>query len=187
MGDASLWPPLAVLLVAGTLGLLASLRRVPPGRRAVVTRFGRPRCLGPALVVIVPDVDQVTWLDVAEGTERLVLPFRLTADGVTVGLTADVTLAVEDPMLAVIEAGDPRLAALEVVEHVMSMLAGDHTLADVVELIGTPLPGVCAAADRVTRDFGVRVVRVGLVSVELPRPAEILRWAGASQPGTQSQ
>jgi regulator of protease activity HflC (stomatin/prohibitin superfamily) len=83
--------------------------------------------------------------------------------------------ALEDPVLAVRHTDDPVLVAREVVETELVRFAGDRTLPELVALVQASVPEVAARATAVTAGFGVRVARVRLERLELPRPDDVVR------------
>ena len=166
-------PVLVLLVLLAAAG--SSVRRIPPGRVAVVGRRGRHTCRREGLTVIIPELDRVTWLDL-EVRQPIVLPHRRTTDGVTVALTASADLAVADPVLAVEEAGDPVLAARHLLERLLGAQAASVTLPELAELIGTELTGLRGDATFVTREYGLEVRGVRFEELDLPRLDEVIDW-----------
>jgi hypothetical protein len=167
--------PLVLGALAG-LGLLtvllASCRRPPPGRYAVVHRRGRRHLHRPGRTLLVPGLDRVTYLD-GVARHAVVAPYLRSADGVTVGPTATAWLVVEAPARVVRRTGDPEREACEAVTAELVRFAGGRTVAELAALMQGPLPEVRTSADAVTAGFGIRVGGVRLDRLELPHPEEL--------------
>src|SRR5680860_671247 len=95
---------IVVILLAGLVTAVASLRMVQQYQRGVVLRFGRllPAVRAPGLRVIVPFADRMTKVSIQTIVLDVPSQGTITRDNVTIGVDAVVYFRVEDPVKATI-------------------------------------------------------------------------------------
>jgi regulator of protease activity HflC (stomatin/prohibitin superfamily) len=167
---------LSVALLAAVFAVLSAVTVVPPGRVAVVARFGRAvRTKSPGLAVTVPLVDRVTVLQTLPSRVEPLHVSGTTRDGVDVRITASLMWQVVDPARALSASPDPATATMDVVEHAVQAGVGEVDLRDLLADREAAMERVLPRADDATRQFGATVLDVGILDAEVRVGPELLR------------
>jgi regulator of protease activity HflC (stomatin/prohibitin superfamily) len=168
----------SALLALGACLLLvvAAVRLVPVGSRAVVTRFGKVTKVQDAgLAVVLPGVDRLTQVVM---TPRRVEPVSTTActrDGFDLRLIASVLWQVQDPTATLHASPDIGSVTQDVVERWLHHVVADADLVTLLEAREEVLASARPHLDALAGAIGVTVLDVDLQGVEIRAGSELLR------------
>ena len=161
---------LGVIVVFALLILRASLKIVREYQRLVVFRLGR--CIGtkgPGLVLVIPFVDRVVWVDLREMYLEIPHQTGITKDNAPISIDFIVFYKVVDAVMSVLQVGQFAGAAENVSATTLRAVIGDISLDDVLakrdqinEVLRTKL-------DETTERWGVKVTNVEIREV-IPPP-----------------
>jgi regulator of protease activity HflC (stomatin/prohibitin superfamily) len=152
------------------LVLRASLKIVREYQRLVVFRLGRSiGTKGPGLVVVIPFVDRVVWVDLREMYLEIPHQTGITKDNAPISIDFIVFYKVVDAVMSVLQVGQFAGAAENVSATTLRAVIGDISLDDVLakrdqinEVLRTKL-------DDTTERWGVKVTNVEIREV-IPPP-----------------
>lgn len=164
------------LLAAGAVLLAASTRTIPMHSAGVVTRSGRVvRVVGPGTSLLLPGVDEVHLVSSRPTRTEPVAVEAVTRDGAALRLLLAMVWDVRDPMATVRVEHFPgsatEQAVAAAVRHSVAAVDTEEFLAG-REAMMRQVP---AMADEVTGAWGVTVLDVELLDVELRAGPELLR------------
>jgi regulator of protease activity HflC (stomatin/prohibitin superfamily) len=156
--------------------VVSAVKVVPPGRVAVVARFGRVvRTSPPGPALVVPLVDRVTVLQALPSRIEPLHVTGATRDNVDVRITASLTWQVVDPVLALSASPDPTTATVDAVEHGAQTGISEIDLRDLLADREAAMERVLPRADEATRQFGVAVLDLDVLDTEVRVGPELLR------------
>jgi regulator of protease activity HflC (stomatin/prohibitin superfamily) len=169
MENLALWITLAVGLVLLVLLVRAAVKIVREYQRVVVFRLGRSiGARGPGLVLIIPLVDRVVWVDLRELYLEIPSQTAITEDNANISLDFIVFYKVMDAVTSVLAVQNFAGAAQNIAATTLRSVVGDMTLDDVLskreqmnELLRTKL-------DDVTERWGVKVTNVEVREITPP-------------------
>jgi regulator of protease activity HflC (stomatin/prohibitin superfamily) len=165
------------LIVAGVLVVLAlvflskAIKIVREYQRVVVFRLGHSSApKGPGLVIVIPIIDQVVWLDLRELYLEIPHQSGITKDNATISIDFIIFYKVLDAEMSVVKVKNFAGAAQNIAATTLRSVVGDMSLDDVLskrqemnEILRTTL-------DEVTERWGVKVTNVELREI-IPPPA----------------
>ena len=164
------WIAVGVFVLFALLVLRASLKIVREYQRLVVFRLGRSiGTKGPGLVVVIPFVDRVVWVDLREMYLEIPHQTGITKDNAPISIDFIVFYKVVDAVMSVLQVGQFAGAAENVSATTLRAVIGDISLDDVLakrdqinEVLRTKL-------DDMTERWGVKVTNVEIREV-IPPP-----------------
>jgi regulator of protease activity HflC (stomatin/prohibitin superfamily) len=167
----------ALLVAAAALVLLAtSIRLVPVGTCAVVTRFGRvARVQPPGLVVVYPVLDQMVRVTLTPRRAEPVAVTAVTRDGFEVRLAASVLWQVHDPQSSIGASPDIGTATESAVERWLRHVVASQDLATLLHGRQALPRDALEELQPLTTLVGVTVLDIDLLDVELRAGPELLR------------
>jgi regulator of protease activity HflC (stomatin/prohibitin superfamily) len=161
-----------ILLVAAAVALVLAalaIRIVREYQRVVVFRLGRLRgARGPGLVLILPLVERIRWVNLQVDTADIPAQDLITKDNVTIRVEAAVFFRVVDPIKAVVAIRDYRHAILRVAQTTLRATLGRHDLDDVLANQAAINEQLKQIIDTATEPWGIQVVAVETKDVDLP-------------------
>ncbi|MFD8597303.1 SPFH domain-containing protein [Kitasatospora sp. NPDC059646] len=166
---------MAGLVVAGIVVLLlaaASVKRVGPGRRGLVFRLGRlrDRTLPPGLVALVPFVDRLECVDLAETI--LGVSFTGAArDGRRVDVQGELTFHVADPAVVATVVRDHREAIRQLALVTLRTEAEQRTFEELATARGELRLALLREIGPAAAGWGVELDRVEVRSVTAAGPS----------------
>jgi regulator of protease activity HflC (stomatin/prohibitin superfamily) len=169
---------LAVLLLI--LVLTAAIKVVPEYERGVIFRLGRilGAAKGPGLFFIIPIVDRMVRVDLRTQTTDVPPQDVISADNVTVRVDAVTYFKVLEPIRAIIEIDNFRLATSKIAQTTLRSILGQRSLDDLLMKRDEINQQLQQTIDEVTDPWGVKVTLVEVKDVNLP---ETMRRAMARQ------
>jgi regulator of protease activity HflC (stomatin/prohibitin superfamily) len=167
---------LAALIALGVVAVLlllflpASIKIVREYQRLVVFRLGRSiGTKGPGLILIIPIVDRIVWVDLREMYLEIPHQTGITKDNAPISIDFIVFYKVVDAVMSVLQVGQFAGAAENVSATTLRAVIGDISLDDVLakrdqinEVLRTKL-------DETTERWGVKVTNVEIREV-IPPP-----------------
>jgi regulator of protease activity HflC (stomatin/prohibitin superfamily) len=166
----------AVALAATAAIGCAVVRIVPAGHRGVVTRAGRVARSQPSgLVAVLPGVDRVEMVALHPQAIDPLSVAAMTRDGVEVRLVISVLWCVTDPALAVDAVPNVRAATADAVERALHHLVANADLASLLRDREAVLSRLPVSALLLVSPWGVELVDVDLLEVEVRVGPELLR------------
>ena len=184
---------LAILLF---LFLLTSVRIANQYERAVIFRLGKyARTAGPGLYLLIPLIEWQVTIDMRTMTTSVEQQEAITRDNVPIKINAVIWRKTVDPKRAVIEVVDVGNSVVQVAITSLRNVIGQHTLDDVLKEQETISRALQISIDTVTEPWGVKVERVQMKNVEIPKSmqramaqeAEALREKRARQIKAQAE
>jgi hypothetical protein len=158
---------LAILVL---LFLLTGLRIANQYERAVIFRLGKyARTSGPGLYLLIPLIEWQWTIDMRTMTTAVEQQEAITKDNVPVKINAVIWRKTIDPKRAVIEVVDVGNSVVQVAVTALRNVIGQHTLDDVLKEQEAISRALQTSIDDVAEPWGVKVERVQMKNVEIPR------------------
>jgi regulator of protease activity HflC (stomatin/prohibitin superfamily) len=169
MQNLVLWIALAIAVVLLVLLVRAAVKIVREYQRVVVFRLGRsigPR--GPGLVLIIPLVDRVVWVDLRELYLEIPSQTAITEDNANISLDFIVFYKVFDAVTSVLAVQNFAGAAQNIAATTLRSVVGDMTLDDVLSKREQMNEWLRSKLDDVTERWGVKVTNVEVREITPP-------------------
>jgi regulator of protease activity HflC (stomatin/prohibitin superfamily) len=147
-----------------------SVRIVREYQRLVLFRLGR--CLGtrgPGLVLVIPLVDRVTWVDLREAYLEIPHQTAITKDNASISIDFVIFHKVVDAVTTVLQVEDFAGAAQNVATTTLRSVVGDMSLDDVLAKRDAINELLRVKLDEITERWGVKVTNVEIREV-IPPP-----------------
>jgi regulator of protease activity HflC (stomatin/prohibitin superfamily) len=158
-----------VILLAALIVITSAVKIVQQYELGVVFRFGR--LVGtrkPGLRIIIPVIDRMRKIDTRTITIDVPSQEVLTRDNVTARVNAVVFQRVVDPVRAVVEVLDFRMATYQMAQTTLRSVLGQHELDDLLSQRDKLNEMLRQIIDDATDPWGVKVSAVEIKDVELP-------------------
>ena len=157
---------LAFLLVI----LPAAIKIVREYQRIVVFRLGRAIGLrGPGLILIIPIIDRVTWVDLRERYLEIPHQTAITEDNAPISIDFIIFYKVVDARMSVIQVQNFAGAAQNIAATTLRSVVGDMSLDDVLSKREQMNEILRVKLDEVTERWGVKVTNVEVREI-IPPP-----------------
>jgi regulator of protease activity HflC (stomatin/prohibitin superfamily) len=169
MENLALWIALAVAVVLLVLLVRAAVKIVREYQRVVVFRLGRSvGARGPGLVLIIPLVDRVVWVDLRELYLEIPSQTAITEDNANISLDFIVFYKVMDAVTSVLAVQNFAGAAQNIAATTLRSVVGDMTLDDVLSKREQMNEWLRSKLDDVTERWGVKVTNVEVREITPP-------------------
>jgi regulator of protease activity HflC (stomatin/prohibitin superfamily) len=169
MENLALWIALAIGLVLLVLLVRAAVKIVREYQRVVVFRLGRSiGARGPGLVLIIPLVDRVVWVDLRELYLEIPSQTAITEDNANISLDFIVFYKVMDAVTSVLAVQNFAGAAQNIAATTLRSVVGDMTLDDVLSKREQMNEWLRSKLDDVTERWGVKVTNVEVREITPP-------------------
>ena len=169
MENLVLWILLAVAVVLLVLLVRAAIKIVREYQRVVVFRLGRSiGARGPGLVLIIPLVDRVVWVDLRELYLEIPSQTAITEDNANISLDFIVFYKVMDAVTSVLAVQNFAGAAQNIAATTLRSVVGDMTLDDVLSKREQMNEWLRSKLDDVTERWGVKVTNVEVREITPP-------------------
>jgi regulator of protease activity HflC (stomatin/prohibitin superfamily) len=169
MESLPFWIALAVVLVLLVLLVRYSVKIVREYQRVVLFRLGRSvGTRGPGLVLLIPIVDRVVWVDLRELYLEIPSQTAITEDNANISLDFIVFYKVFDPVASVLEVQNFAGAAQNIAATTLRSVVGDMTLDDVLSKREQMNEWLRSKLDDVTERWGVKVTNVEVREITPP-------------------
>src|SRR5262245_23618872 len=161
---------LFVIVLALALIGLAGLRIANQYARGVVFRLGRYQATkGPGLYWIIPLIEWRRSIDLRINTAAVEEQETITKDNVPIKVNAVVWYRIVDPKAAVLEVKSIDTAVIQVALTTLRTGIGQHSLDEVLKEQEAVSKVIQEKIDAVTEPWGVKVERVEMKNVEIPK------------------
>jgi len=159
---------LFLLIIAS--GLLAgSLYIVKQWEQAAILRFGKIiKIMGPGLHMKVPLLDSVRRLDLRTQTIDLLGQAAITKDNISVGIDAVAFIKIEDAEKVILKIMNYADAVSKYAQTAIRNIIGRYNLDDLLESREEIAEMLKEEIDKLSKDWGIDVTRVGLQDISLP-------------------
>ncbi len=155
---------LLILLVPQAIKIVREYQRV------MVFRLGRALgAKGPGLVLLIPFVDRVVWVDLRELYLEIPHQTAITEDNATISIDFIVFYRVVDAAMSVIEVGNFAGAAQNIASTTLRSVVGDMALDEVLAQREHMNQVLRVKLDEVTERWGVKVTNVEIREI-IPPP-----------------
>jgi regulator of protease activity HflC (stomatin/prohibitin superfamily) len=169
MQNLVLWIALAVAVVLLVLLVRAAVKIVREYQRVVLFRLGRSiGARGPGLVLIIPLVDRVVWVDLRELYLEIPSQTAITEDNANISLDFIVFYKVMDAVTSVLAVQNFAGAAQNIAATTLRSVVGDMTLDDVLSKREQMNEWLRSKLDDVTERWGVKVTNVEVREITPP-------------------
>jgi regulator of protease activity HflC (stomatin/prohibitin superfamily) len=157
-----------VLLIAI---LFRAIKIVREYQRVVVFRLGRSIGLkGPGLVIIIPVIDRVVWVDLRELYLEIPHQTAITEDNASISIDFIIFYKVVDATMSVLQVQNFAGAAQNIAATTLRSVVGDMSLDDVLSKREEMNTILRTKLDEVTERWGVKVTNVEVREI-IPPPA----------------
>ena len=137
--------------------------------RGVIFRLGRLSNLkGPGLYWIVPGVDQKAKVDIRTKTVNIEPQETVTADSVTIRVSAVLYYRIIDPSKAVTRVENYQVAVYQTAMTTLRNVVGQNVLDDILQNRDKVNLKIQEIVDEITEPWGIAVERVETKDVEIP-------------------
>jgi regulator of protease activity HflC (stomatin/prohibitin superfamily) len=169
MQNLVVWILLVVALALLVLLVYAAVKIVREYQRVVVFRLGRSiGARGPGLVLIIPLVDRVVWVDLRELYLEIPSQTAITEDNANISLDFIVFYKVVDAVTSVLAVQNFAGAAQNIAATTLRSVVGDMTLDDVLSKREQMNELLRSKLDDVTERWGVKVTNVEVREITPP-------------------
>src|SRR2546421_2185705 len=165
------------LIVGGVIAVVVlaflynAIKIVREYQRVVVFRLGRSIGLkGPGLVLIIPIVDKVVWVDLRELYLEIPHQTGITQDNAPISIDFIVFYKVVDATMSVLQIQNFAGAAQNIAATTLRSVVGDMTLDDVLSKRDQMNEVLRVKLDEVTERWGVKVGNVEVREIVPPPP-----------------
>jgi regulator of protease activity HflC (stomatin/prohibitin superfamily) len=179
VGGAICFPLMMVSPALGGFGFVAwvfldfiicsGLKMAAQWEKGVVFRLGKFSALkGPGLFLVIPIVDQVTFVDTRIRTADIPAQQVITKDNVPVTINGVIFFKVDEPADAVIKVQDYRYAILQYAQTSLRDVIGQMTLDQLLgerEAIGKSIE---TTVENDTKDWGLEVTGIRIQDINMP-------------------
>lgn len=162
---------IGIALVLLILLIPQAIKIVREYQRVMVFRLGRALgAKGPGLVLLIPFVDRVVWVDLRELYLEIPHQTAITEDNATISIDFIVFYRVVDAAMSVIEVANFAGAAQNIASTTLRSVVGDMLLDEVLAKREQMNQILRTKLDEVTERWGVKVTNVEIREV-MPPPA----------------
>lgn len=138
-------------------------------QRGVIFRLGRVRgVMGPGLYYILPLVDQKALVDIRTKTVSIEPQETVTADSVTIKVSAVLYYRILDPSRAINKVENYQMAVYQIALTTLRNVVGQNILDDVLQNRDKINIKVQEIVDEITEPWGIVIERVEMKDVEIP-------------------
>jgi regulator of protease activity HflC (stomatin/prohibitin superfamily) len=162
---------IGVLVLIGLVTVINAIKIVREYQRLVLFRLGRAIGVrGPGLVIIIPIIDRVSWVDLRELYLEIPHQAAITEDNATISIDFIIFYKVVDAAMSVLEVQNFAGAAQNIAATTLRSVVGDMTLDDVLSKREEMNQILRTKLDEVTERWGVKVTNVEVREI-IPPPA----------------
>jgi regulator of protease activity HflC (stomatin/prohibitin superfamily) len=162
---------IGVLVIIGLVTLVNAIKIVREYQRLVLFRLGRAVGVrGPGLVIIIPIIDRVSWVDLRELFLEIPHQAAITEDNATISIDFIIFYKVVDASMSVLEVQNFAGAAQNIAATTLRSVVGDMSLDDVLSKREEMNQILRTKLDEVTERWGVKVTNVEVREI-IPPPA----------------
>ncbi len=156
------------------VALVASaIKIVPEFKRLVILRLGRfIGVRGPGVVLRIPIIDQLVWVDLREGYFTVPHQTCITKDNAPTDIDFIVYYRVVDPAASVLNVSDFRGAAIGIATTTLRAVIGEMLLDEVLAKRDEINNILRVKLDEVTERWGVKITNVEIREILPPRPVQ---------------
>lgn len=161
-----------LLICTFPFSLVAIIKVIPVYERAIIFRLGRikgRKASGPGVFYIIPCLDKVITVDTRLKTFDVPPQSILTKDSVTVHVDAIVNYFIYNPVMSVNNVYNANAATQLLAQTILRNILGSHKLSELLELRDTIQQQLQQQLDEATDTWGVKVEKVLIKDVRIPR------------------
>jgi regulator of protease activity HflC (stomatin/prohibitin superfamily) len=165
-----LWVALGVVAFLLLIIIPNAVKVVREYQRLVLFRLGRAVGIrGPGLVIIIPVIDRVTWVDLRELYLEIPHQAAITEDNAAISIDFIIFYKVVDAAMSVLQVQNFAGAAQNIAATTLRSVVGDMTLDDVLSKREEMNEVLRVKLDDVTERWGVKVTNVEVREI-IPPP-----------------
>ncbi len=159
------------IIVLIVIALISSaIKIVPEFKRIVILRLGRfVGVKGPGVVLRIPIIDQVIWIDLRESYFDVPHQTCITKDNAPTDIDFIVYYKVVDPMASVLNVSDFKGAALGIATTTLRAVIGEMMLDEVLAKRDEINNVLRVKLDEVTERWGVKITNVEIREILPPK------------------
>lgn len=163
----------AVLVFILILFLASAIKIVPEFKRLVILRLGRfIGVRGPGLVLRIPIIDQILWIDLRESYFDVPHQTCITKDNAPTDIDFIVYYKVVDPMASVLNVSDFKGAAIGIATTTLRAVIGELMLDEVLAKRDEINNILRVKLDEVTERWGVKITNVEIREILPPKSVQ---------------
>ncbi|MCE1252278.1 MAG: SPFH/Band 7/PHB domain protein [Anaerolineae bacterium] len=161
------------VVVVGFFMILSIVKIVPDYQRLVVFRLGRViGAKGPGLVILIPFIDQPTWVDLREQVREIPAQTSITADNAPISIDFLWYYKVFDPVQSVVQVQNFEMAAQGIASTTLRAVIGGIGLDSVLSEREKINVSLRTRLDEITERWGVKVTNVEIREITPPRDVQ---------------
>src|SRR5206468_3243308 len=169
--STGLWVGLGLVVFLLIVVLPSAIKIVREYQRLVLFRLGRAVGIkGPGLVIIIPIIDRVTWVDLRELYLEIPHQTAITEDNAPISIDFIIFYKVVDASMSVLQVQNFAGAAQNIAATTLRSVVGDMLLDDVLSKREEMNRLLQVKLDEVTERWGVKVTNVEVREI-IPPPA----------------
>jgi regulator of protease activity HflC (stomatin/prohibitin superfamily) len=171
---------LFIVFFAFILPLLASIIKiVNQYERGIILRLGKfNKVVDPGLVILIPIVDRIILIDIREVPMNLPSQEVITADNITIKVSAVVYFQVVKPEDAFLKVQDYVSAIFQLAQTTLRNVVGQSELDEILQHREKINLKIKEIVDETTQKWGIKITLVEIKDIELP---EAMQRAMAKQ------
>ncbi len=164
------WIAIGVVALLLLIILPAAIKIVREYQRIVLFRLGRAIGIrGPGLILIIPIIDKVTWVDLRERYLEIPHQTAITEDNAPISIDFIIFYKVVDALMSVVQVQNFAGAAQNIAATTLRSVVGDMSLDDVLSKREDMNQILRVKLDEVTERWGVKVTNVEVREI-IPPP-----------------
>lgn len=166
----AIWGFFLVFLLMVVIGVLAgSFYIVKQWEQVAILRFGKIiKIMGPGLHMKVPIMDSIRRLDLRTQTVDLLGQSAITKDNISVGIDTVAFIRIEDAERVILQIVNYADAVSKYAQTAIRNIIGRYNLDDLLESREEIADTLKEEIDKLSKDWGIDVTRVGLQDISLP-------------------
>ena len=160
------------MIVIGTfpLSLCFCVKVIQEYERAAICKLGRlKKTKGPGMILVLPLIESFKKVDMRSKILDIPAQEMITKDSVTVSVDAVLYYHVSDPLASITNVQNPRMATGKLAQSTLTKVFGTKQLQDVLSSKRTLSQEIQAVLDVATVPWGIKVERVEIEDISLPK------------------
>ena len=159
-----------VLICTLPFSLIFCVKVIQEYEKAAICKLGRlSRTKGPGMILVLPFIESFTKIDMRSKIMDVPPQEVITKDSVTVSVDAVVYYHVSDPLASIINVQSPQKAAGRLAQITLTKVLGTRILKECLSDKDAMSQEVQSVLDVATTQWGIKVERVEIEDVSLPK------------------
>ena len=159
-----------IVIFTFPLSLCFCVKVIQEYEKAAICRLGRlSKTKGPGMILVLPFIESFKKIDMRSKVLDVPSQEVITKDSVTVSVDAVVYYHVSDPVASITNVQNPKMATGKLAQSTLTKIFGTKQLQDVLSTKDNLSQEIQSVLDVATEPWGIKVERVEIEDVSLPK------------------